>query len=109
MLAGSRRPDSYQGPGRPVNVDLESRRSILAALGGCGAVYYLVHSLNTPDFERRDRQLAETFADAAEERVDQVVYLGGTARATSYCVNWSLGSRSDRARGSCWHRVRCRP
>ena len=41
-------------------------------------VYYLVHSLGTDDFERRDRQAADNVAQACEQAgVGQIIYLGG--------------------------------
>ena len=41
-------------------------------------VYYLVHSLGSPDFEERDRQAAEIVAREAERAdVAQIIYLGG--------------------------------
>lgn len=77
VLAGTRRPDGYEGPGRPTHVDLEDAAGVRSALQGCDAVYYLVHSLDVPDFATRDRRLATTFTDAAEGQVERVVYLGG--------------------------------
>jgi uncharacterized protein YbjT (DUF2867 family) len=47
-------------------------------LEGTQVVYYLVHSLDSPDFEERDRQAAETVAREAERAgVAQIIYLGG--------------------------------
>jgi uncharacterized protein YbjT (DUF2867 family) len=41
-------------------------------------VYYLVHSLDSPDFEERDRQAADTVARQAERAgAAQIIYLGG--------------------------------
>ena len=49
-----------------------------AALEGCEAAYYLVHSLDSADFADRDRRGAELFgAAAAAAGLRQVVYLGG--------------------------------
>ena len=59
-----------------------------AALAGCEAAYYLVHSMEAPaddggDFSTRDRRAAENFAAAARDAgVKRVVYLGGMAPAT---------------------------
>jgi len=52
--------------------------TVAAALAGADVAYYLVHSLGSSDFERRDRAAAETVAAAAEAAgVRQIVYLGG--------------------------------
>jgi uncharacterized protein YbjT (DUF2867 family) len=54
-----------------------------AALEGCSAAYYLVHSMEAAadsDFSARDRRAAENFARAAREAgVERVVDLGGIA------------------------------
>jgi uncharacterized protein YbjT (DUF2867 family) len=63
---------------RYVVADAASGDGIAAALEGAEIVYYLVHSLGTPDFEARDRAAAETVAHAAANAgVRQIVYLGG--------------------------------
>jgi uncharacterized protein YbjT (DUF2867 family) len=52
--------------------------SVRAALAGADVAYYLVHSLGSSDFERRDRLAARTVAAAAAEAgLQQIVYLGG--------------------------------
>jgi uncharacterized protein YbjT (DUF2867 family) len=51
-----------------------------AALRGCDAAYYLVHSMEAgaASFEARDRQAANNFVAACRRAgVDRVVYLGG--------------------------------
>lgn len=77
VLAGTRRPDDYDGPGRGVHLDLDDVEVLRDALAGCDAAYYLVHSLDDDDFVARDRQLAENFVEAAGDDLDRVVYLGG--------------------------------
>jgi uncharacterized protein YbjT (DUF2867 family) len=58
--------------------DATDAASVLAALQGADVAYYLVHSLGSGDFERRDRAAAETVARAASSAgVRQIVYLGG--------------------------------
>lgn len=49
------------------------------ALAGADVAYYLIHSMGgANDFARRDRELAENFATAAERaHVGRIVYLGG--------------------------------
>jgi uncharacterized protein YbjT (DUF2867 family) len=61
--------------------DAADGRGLLDALAGCGAAYYLIHSMGrgaTGDFAETDRRAAGVFAAAArEEGVERVVYLGG--------------------------------
>jgi uncharacterized protein YbjT (DUF2867 family) len=78
VRAMTRRPDAYDGPGRGVGGDVADPASLRDALAGCDAAYYLVHSLDSPDFSRRDAKAAIGFADAAAAAgVQQLVYLGG--------------------------------
>ncbi len=74
----TRHPDDYDGPGTAVRGDVTDASSLEAALEGCTAAYYLVHSLGAADFERRDAEAARTFGDAAAAAgVEQIIYLGG--------------------------------
>lgn len=60
--------------------DVLDRASLVEALQGCQAVFYLVHSMNpqTADFAAADRQAAENMtAAAAAAGVDRIIYLGG--------------------------------
>lgn len=60
--------------------DMLDRASVLAAMQGCDAAYYLVHSMLAGEkaFEGRDRQAAENFAGVAEEAgIGRILYLGG--------------------------------
>ena len=64
--------------------DVHEPATLAAALEGCPAAYYLVHSLDSKDFERLDAEAAHAFGKAAAEAgVGQIIYLGG------------LGSESD--------------
>ena len=84
VRAMTRHPDTYDGDGAPVHGDVHDAASLPAALDGCRAAYYLVHSLDSKDFERLDADAARAFgAAAAEAGVRQIIYLGG------------LGSESD--------------
>jgi uncharacterized protein YbjT (DUF2867 family) len=61
-----------------VAADVAAGEGVAEALGGVDVVYYLVHSLGTRDFERRDREAAANVSRAAAEAgVRQIVYLGG--------------------------------
>jgi uncharacterized protein YbjT (DUF2867 family) len=78
VLAGTRRPDDYAGPGQAVRLDLGDSASVKGAIESCDAAYYLVHSMEaSSDFVERDRAAAGIFRDAAAEAGVRVVYLGG--------------------------------
>src|SRR3954451_10292082 len=74
----TRRPERYEGAGSPVAGDVGEEGSLREALEGCEVAYYLVHSLDDPDFERKDADAARAFARAAAATgIDRIVYLGG--------------------------------
>jgi uncharacterized protein YbjT (DUF2867 family) len=78
VRAMTRDPARYHGPGEAVRGDVHVPGTLPDALAGCSAAYYLVHSLDSPDFERLDAQAARAFgAAAADAGVRQVIYLGG--------------------------------
>jgi uncharacterized protein YbjT (DUF2867 family) len=78
VLAMTRKPEAYTGAGKPVAADVQDPASLRAALEGCHAAYYLVHSLDSADFEKRDADAARAFGRAARDAgVERVVYLGG--------------------------------
>ena len=78
VRAMTRHPESYRGPGNAVGGDIGAPTSLPGALEGCEAAYYLIHSLDSPDFADRDRRGAQAFGvAAAEAAVRQVIYLGG--------------------------------
>ncbi len=81
VRAMTRRPDRYDGPGEPVRGDVLDPGSLGPALEGCAAAYYLVHSLDSPDFERLDADAATAFGEGAGDAgLEQIVYLGGLGR-----------------------------
>src|SRR4051812_32206482 len=51
VQAMTRRPDRYPGAGEPVYGDVADPESLRAALAGVDSAYYLVHSLESADFE----------------------------------------------------------
>jgi uncharacterized protein YbjT (DUF2867 family) len=58
--------------------DATDPESVRAALAGADVAYYLVHSLGSSDFERRDRAAAATVAAGASSAgLRQIIYLGG--------------------------------
>jgi uncharacterized protein YbjT (DUF2867 family) len=78
VQAMTRHPDTYSGAGTPVYGDVHEADSLAAALAGCDAAYYLVHSLSDADFTRRDADAAREFARAAADAgLGRIVYLGG--------------------------------
>ncbi len=78
VRAMTRSPDRYDGAGEPVHGDVHRAETLPDALSGCSAAYYLVHSLDSADFERLDADAARSFgAAAADAGLEQVVYLGG--------------------------------
>jgi uncharacterized protein YbjT (DUF2867 family) len=78
VRAMTRRPEAYDGEGTPVGADVSDQESLRPALEGVDVAVYLVHSLDDPDFERKDAQAARNFsAAAAAAGVRQIVYMGG--------------------------------
>ncbi len=78
VRAMTRHPESYRGAGDPVAGDVNDRDSLMGPLEGVDVAYYLVHSLDDADFERKDAEAARAFASASEAQgVKQIVYLGG--------------------------------
>jgi uncharacterized protein YbjT (DUF2867 family) len=78
VRAMTRQPERYRGAGQAVGADVHDRASLKAALEGCEAAYYLVHSLDDPDFMARDAAAARTFAEVAGSvGLSRIVYLGG--------------------------------
>jgi uncharacterized protein YbjT (DUF2867 family) len=78
VRAMTRHPETYDGAGSPVAGDVFDQGSLVDPLEGVDVAFYLVHSLDDPDFERKDAEGARNFAQAAAAAgVSQIVYLGG--------------------------------
>ena len=78
VRAMTRHPRTYDGPGDAVAGDVNDRESLMGPLEGVEVAYYLVHSLDDADFERKDAEAARAFAGAAKEQgVQQIIYMGG--------------------------------
>jgi uncharacterized protein YbjT (DUF2867 family) len=78
VRAMTRRPENYDGPGEPVHGDVGDPASLADAVRDVDAAYYLVHSLDSDDFEDKDAEAARNFGAAAKDaRLEQIVYLGG--------------------------------
>lgn len=71
--------------------------SVRAALAGCDAAYYLIHSMGRKtDFETRDRQLAETFvAASADSSLRRLIYVSGLANEDAPDLSTHLASRLE--------------
>jgi uncharacterized protein YbjT (DUF2867 family) len=78
VRAMTRRPEQYDGPGTAVGADVHDPGTLADAVKGIEVAFYLVHSLDDDDFERRDAAAARAFGSAAADAgVRQIVYLGG--------------------------------
>jgi len=78
VVAMTRNPDRYRGTGTPVHGDVHDPATLEPAMAGCQAAYYLVHSLQDADFERKDAAGATAFgAAAARAGLTRIIYLGG--------------------------------
>ena len=74
----TRSPAKYRGPGTAVFGDVADEASLATALDGCAVAYYLVHSLDSADFEELDARAGRAFGKAAAAAgIEQIVYLGG--------------------------------
>jgi uncharacterized protein YbjT (DUF2867 family) len=83
VRAMTRHPDDYAGAGTPVHGDVHEPDTLPDALEGCRAAYYLVHSLDSEDFERLDADAARAFGKAAADAgLERIVYLGGLGSDT---------------------------
>jgi uncharacterized protein YbjT (DUF2867 family) len=78
VRAMTRHPETYDGPGEAVGADVHDPSSLVGPMEGVEIAYYLVHSLDDADFERKDADAARAFAQvAADQGVRQIIYMGG--------------------------------
>jgi len=80
-----------------IESDVSDKAALVAAMDGCRAGYYLVHSMEAAGkaYAEVDRRLAETFAEAAEEAgVERIIYLGGLGETGSH-LSEHLSSRRE--------------
>ena len=88
-------PGRLPRAGTPVYGDIGDPASLEEAVAGCDAAYYLVHSLDQPDFGDRDREGARAFGEAAAAAgLHQVIYLGGLGDEDDD-LSEHLGSRRE--------------
>lgn len=78
VRAMTRSPEEYAGLGDPVFGDVHDPDSLHDAVSGVEIAYYLVHSLDSDDFESKDAEAARVFGRAAAQAgVRQIIYMGG--------------------------------
>jgi uncharacterized protein YbjT (DUF2867 family) len=82
VLGGTRNVDNARRkfPGKEfVEFDITDGKSVREALRHCSAAVYLVHAMATgDDYERIERESAQTFRSAAADaQLERIVYLGG--------------------------------
>jgi uncharacterized protein YbjT (DUF2867 family) len=78
VRAMTRHPDRYAGAGTAVFGDVADAASLADAVRDVDVAYYLVHSLDSDDFEDKDAEAALNFGGAAAAAgVTRIVYLGG--------------------------------
>jgi uncharacterized protein YbjT (DUF2867 family) len=78
VVAMTRNPAGYRGAGLPVRGDVQDSVTLGPAMAGCQVAYYLVHSLQDADFERKDAAGAIAFGEAAARAgLRRIIYLGG--------------------------------
>jgi uncharacterized protein YbjT (DUF2867 family) len=78
--------------------DVLDRESLEKALSGCGAAYYLVHSMiaQKQKFVEADRKAAQNMVSAAESAgIDRIIYLGGLAEKKEGWLSKHLRSRIE--------------
>lgn len=91
------RPWSSHPGARVVEGDAGDIERLAGAMSGCGAAYYLIHSMMAVGerYRERDRQLAMAFAEAARRAgVERIIYLGGLGE-TGEELSEHLASRRE--------------
>ena len=86
VVAMTRNPPGYRGTGTPARGDVHDPATLGPAMSGCQAAYYLVHSLQEENFERKDAAGAAAFGRAAAlAGLRRIVYLGGLGKTRTTC------------------------
>ena len=81
-----------------VQGDALDKRAFIEAGRGCGAAYYLIHSMNAQkdQFAAADRTAAENMvASARENHLDRIIYLGGLGEKDHENLSHHLQSRHE--------------
>ena len=88
--------DPWRARVEVVAADALHPETLPAALEGCDAAFYLIHSLiGSRDFAEQDRRSAANFRDAANAAgLKRIIYLGGLGSDTDHLSD-HLGSRHE--------------
>lgn len=81
-----------------VRADIQDPESVEKATAGCGAVYYLVHSMISQKgrYRSADRTAARNMVRAAERsKAEHIIYLGGLGDVTHKNISRHLISRNE--------------
>lgn len=92
------RPWGYHPKVELIKGDILNKKSLETALEGCGAAYYLVHSMiaQKHKFVEADRKAAQNMVSAAESTgIQRVIYLGGLAEKKDGRLSKHLLSRIE--------------
>lgn len=96
VRAMTRNPDKYDGAGEPMAGDVSDPDSLKEPLRGVKVAYYLVHSLDSDDFEEKDAKAALAFgSEAAAAGVERIIYLGGLGKDGDESLSAHLRSRRE--------------
>ncbi|GAA2094916.1 NAD(P)H-binding protein [Microlunatus panaciterrae] len=96
VRAMTRHPETYDGAGEPFEADVTDPERLRQAMEGIEVAYYLVHSLGSDDFEKKDAAAARAFSAAAKETgVERIIYLGGLGRDDDGALSAHLRSRRE--------------
>jgi len=80
-----------------MEASLDDEAALIAAMQGCGAAYYLIHSMTIAgsNFHHRDLELTRHFvAGATAAKLERVIYLGGLGE-TGDDLSEHLASRRE--------------
>ena len=96
------RPWARRDGCRAVALDVFDPASLEAAMRGCSAAFYLIHSMgpgSSKDFADKDKTAARNFAHAAERSgLERILYLGGLGDENDPDLSEHLRSRLDTGR-----------
>lgn len=96
VRAMTRNPEKYDGAGEPMAGDVSDPDSLKEPLRGVQVAYYLVHSLDSDDFEEKDAKAALAFgSEAAAAGVERIIYLGGLGKDGDESLSAHLRSRRE--------------
>ena len=106
VRAMTRNPDRYHGAGRAVAGDVHDPETLGPAFGGSDIAYYLVHSLDDADFERRDASAAAAFAPLRRRLASERSSTSAASAPRTRSSSRRTGGRGARPRRD-WRRPVC--